>query len=101
MGDVRSGKLIRQQQRDLLVAHVAVSALIDLHQLLMDCGFRRSSQDDSSIVQEQQHEEPVAIRSAAVRDPLGLPLERHLQFAPTRTIAAYAELAREHRRIGT
>jgi hypothetical protein len=71
VGDVRSGKLIRQQQRDLLVAHVAVSALIDLHQLVMDCGFTRSSQDDSSIVQEEQHQEPVAIRSAAVRDPLG------------------------------
>ena len=38
---------------------------------------------------------------AAVRGPLGLPLERDLHFAPTRTIAAYAELAREHRRIIT
>jgi hypothetical protein len=37
----------------------------------------------------------------AVRGPLGLPLERDLHFAPTRTIAAYAELAREHRRIVT
>jgi hypothetical protein len=38
---------------------------------------------------------------AAVRGPLGLPLECDLHFAPTRTIAAYAELAREHRRIIT
>ena len=38
---------------------------------------------------------------AAVRGPLGLPLERDLHFVPTRTIAAYAELAREHRRIVT
>jgi hypothetical protein len=38
---------------------------------------------------------------AAARGPLGLPLERDLYFAPTRTIAAYAELAREHRRIVT
>jgi hypothetical protein len=38
---------------------------------------------------------------AAVRGPLGLPLERDLHVAPTRTIAAYAELAREHRRIIT
>ena len=38
---------------------------------------------------------------AAARGPLGLPLERDLHFAPTRTIAAYAELAREHRRIVT
>jgi hypothetical protein len=37
---------------------------------------------------------------AAVRGPLGLPLERDLHFAPTRTLSAYAELAREHRRIG-
>ena len=38
---------------------------------------------------------------AATRGSLGLPLERDLPFAPTRTIAAYAELAREHRRIVT
>ena len=38
---------------------------------------------------------------AAVRGPLGLPLERDLHFAPTRTITAYAELARPHRRIIT
>jgi hypothetical protein len=38
---------------------------------------------------------------ATARGPLGLPLERDLHFAPTRTIAAYAELAREHRRIIT
>ena len=35
----------------------------------------------------------------AARGPLGLPLECDLHFAPTRTIAAYAELAREHGRI--
>ena len=38
---------------------------------------------------------------AAARGPLGHPLERDLYFAPTRTIAAYADLAREHRRIVT
>jgi hypothetical protein len=38
---------------------------------------------------------------AEVRGPLGLPLERDLHFAPTRTLAAYAEQAREHRRIVT
>jgi len=37
----------------------------------------------------------------AARGPLGLPLECDLHFAPTLTIAAYAELAREHRRIMT
>jgi hypothetical protein len=38
---------------------------------------------------------------AAARGPLGLPLERDLYFTPRRTIAAYAEVAREHRRIIT
>jgi hypothetical protein len=38
---------------------------------------------------------------AAARGPLGLPLECDLHFTPTRTIAAYAERAREHRRIIT
>jgi len=37
----------------------------------------------------------------AARGPLGLPLECDLHFAPTLTIAAYAERAREHRRIIT
>ena len=36
---------------------------------------------------------------AAARGPRGVPVERDLYFAPTRTIADYAELAREHRRI--
>lgn len=36
---------------------------------------------------------------SAVRGPLGLPLECDLHFAPTLTISAYAERAREHRRI--
>jgi Protein of unknown function (DUF2958) len=38
---------------------------------------------------------------AAARGPLGLPLEPDLHFAPTRTIAVYANLAREHRSIVT
>jgi hypothetical protein len=37
---------------------VAVSALIDLHHLLIERGFRRSSRDDPNIVQEEQDEEP-------------------------------------------
>jgi hypothetical protein len=37
----------------------------------------------------------------AARGPLGLPLECDLHFAPTLTISAYAERAREHRRIVT
>jgi hypothetical protein len=35
------------------------------------------------------------------RGPLGLPLECDLHFTATRTMAAYADLAREHRRIIT
>jgi hypothetical protein len=38
---------------------VTLSALAELHQLLTERGFRRSSQDDPIIVQEQQHEELV------------------------------------------
>ena|GEM_PF-3557186 len=38
---------------------------------------------------------------AAARGSLGLPLECDLYFAPTRTIAAYADLAREYWRIIT
>jgi hypothetical protein len=38
---------------------------------------------------------------AAARGPLGLPLECDLHFVPTLTISAYADLAREHRRIIT
>ena len=38
---------------------------------------------------------------SAARGPLGLPLECDVHFAPTRTIATYADLAREHRRIIT
>jgi Protein of unknown function (DUF2958) len=38
---------------------------------------------------------------AATHGPMGLPLERDLHFALMRTIAAYAELACEHRRIVT
>jgi Protein of unknown function (DUF2958) len=37
----------------------------------------------------------------AARGPLGLPLECDLHFAPTLKISAYAERAREHRRIIT
>ena len=38
---------------------------------------------------------------AELRGPLGLPVEQDLHFAPTRALSAYAELAREHRRIVT
>jgi Protein of unknown function (DUF2958) len=38
---------------------------------------------------------------AEARGPLGVPVECDLHFAPTRTFSAYAELAREHRRIVT
>ena len=37
---------------------VAISALVELHRLLIEGGFRRSSLDESTIVQEEQDEEP-------------------------------------------
>jgi len=68
---------------------VTLAALAELHQLLTERGFRRSSRDDPTIIQEQQHEEFArvggAIRGAtptqhSVRfdrasrdDPLGAP----------------------------
>src|SRR5258705_3460846 len=36
---------------------VTLAALAELHQLLTERGFRRSSRDDPTIVQEEQHEE--------------------------------------------
>jgi len=42
----------------IVAPRVAVSALLDLHRLLIAGGFRRSSRDDPIIVQEEQHEEP-------------------------------------------
>ena len=47
---------------------VTVSALVELHQLLIDRGFRSSSLDDSTIVQEEQHEK-LADTDAATRGP--------------------------------
>jgi hypothetical protein len=44
----------------------------------------------------------VSLRELAeARGPFGLPFECDLHFALTRTLSAYAELAREHRRIVT
>jgi hypothetical protein len=37
----------------------------------------------------------------ALRGQLRLPVERDIHFAPTRTIAEYSDLARDHRRIIT
>jgi hypothetical protein len=44
--------------------HVSVSALADLHHLLIDGGFRRSSLDGSNIVQEKQDEAPADTNAA-------------------------------------
>jgi hypothetical protein len=37
---------------------VAISALVDLHHLLIERGFRRSCLDDPTIVQEERDEKP-------------------------------------------
>ena len=47
---------------------VVLPALIELHQLLIEHGFRRSSRGDPTIVQEEQNEEPAGI-GAAVYSP--------------------------------
>jgi len=48
---------------------VAVSALVDLHHLLIERGFRRSSRGDPNIVHGERHEEPAhtGLPSAAPR----------------------------------
>ena len=48
---------------ELGAPRVAVTGLIELHQLLTEGGFRRSSGDDP-IVQEEQYEEPARAGSA-------------------------------------
>jgi hypothetical protein len=45
---------------------VTVLALIELHNLLIEGGFRRSSSDASRIVQEEELDEEPAITGAAV-----------------------------------
>ena len=40
---------------------VSISALLDLHHLLIERGFRRSSRGDPNIVQEEQHEESARV----------------------------------------
>src|SRR5437660_4428675 len=47
---------------------VKLAALAELHQLLVERGFRRSSRDDPAIVQEEQHEE-LARTASAIRGP--------------------------------
>src|SRR6266478_9066133 len=42
---------------------VTLAALAELHQLLTERGFRQSSRDDPTIVQEQQHEEFACVGS--------------------------------------
>jgi hypothetical protein len=59
---------------------VTVSALVELHQLLIEHGFRRSSQDDPTIVQEEQNEEP-ACAGAAVYGPA--PAQYAVRFGKT------------------
>ena len=53
---------------ELGAPRVTVSALAELHQLLTERGFRRSSRDDPTIVQEEQHEDP-ARAADAIRGP--------------------------------
>jgi hypothetical protein len=43
---------------------VTIAALAELHQLLIEHGFRRSSSDGSTIVQEKQLEAPADINIA-------------------------------------
>jgi hypothetical protein len=44
---------------------VSIAALAELHQLLIEHGFRRRSSDGSTIVQERQREKPADISAAS------------------------------------
>jgi hypothetical protein len=62
---------------------VAVSALVDLHQLLIGRGFRGSSVVDSRIVKEEQNEQFAKVGSAnanAEQDPSST--QPRVQFHP-------------------
>jgi len=75
---------------------VAVSALLDLHHLLIARGFRRSSRDDPIIVQEEQHEEPATpALPFAVPRQLSMVLDsgRLRGMSPSERKAALARLA--------
>src|SRR5689334_11680491 len=50
---------------ELGMPRVTIAALAELRQLLIAHGFRRSSLDGSTIVQEKQRENPAAIGTAA------------------------------------
>ena len=53
---------------ELGAPRVTLSALAELHQLLIEYGFRRSSSDGPTIVQEERHENPAAI-GASISSP--------------------------------
>ena len=56
---------------------VKLAALAELHQLLTERGFRRSSRDDPTFAPEEQHEELVRT-GGAIRGPA--PAQRRIRF---------------------
>ena len=62
---------------ELGAPRVAVSALVELHHLLIERGFRRSSQDDPTIVQEEHDEKP---RRHRRRHPGPAPAQHAVRF---------------------
>jgi len=56
---------------------VTIAALDELHRLLIESGFRRSSLNDSTIVQEEQDEEPTDT-STAIHSPT--PAQHSVRF---------------------
>jgi hypothetical protein len=59
----------------------AVTALIDLHRLLFERGFRASSLSDSRIIQEEHNEQTVKIGSASAGSLA--PAQHCVRFNPT------------------
>ena len=73
---------------------VAVSALVELHQLLTERGFRRSSGDDPTIVQEEQDEKPAGTGTTTRSPAPTHPAVRLRGMSPAERRTALSRLAK-------
>jgi len=73
-------------------AGMEIGALIDLHRLLVERGFRRSSRGDPRIVKEEQNEQFAEVASDnAGTGRIPAPAQHHVRFRQ----------AEEHRHVGS
>ena len=77
---------------------VTVSPLLELHHLLIECGFRRSSRDNHTIVQGEQYAETASVPpSSMVPSQLSMALDsvRLQGMSPFERRTVLARLARQ------